>query len=489
MKSKGIAIVLGLTVGLTAGYLISTTFMMDKMMPGTTINGADFSKVPRSELNDRLSNMEKDAYALTVRDIHGNETVITGQDIDLKAEFPIEEIRVQNPLIYPYYILNPGNFFVSPTSVSYDENKLQDIINNSVLPEKGSTEKPVNAFLTAYVPGEGYTIAQEVDGDTPDADSVSKLIKDAINDRSVFIDLASEDCYYKASVRSDDSSLNREAVSLNDALSASITYDFGNQKITLNSDTYYPWLITAEDGTVTLDEDKVDEYVTRLKSATDTAYTTRSFNTVSGRTISVKGPYGYNISKKKEAEQIKKDAYEEGYNTGHQEGMQDGRRAAQQQAEAEFKQTIEKYQTAVAHSIIQIGEERDESFHRYLDELKNVAIAVAEKVIHISLETSGEIIKRMIIAEVEKMKRTEWIKIYIDKYDYEQLISVDEDVANDLARISDNVKFIVQDKEKIGYAVIETPSEMIDIGVDSQIDNIRENLNGISLTDDEEGNE
>lgn len=189
---------------------------------------------------------------------------------------------------------------------------------------------------------------------------------------------------------------------------------------------------------------------------------------------------------KAEAEQIKKDAYDEGYNTGHQEGMKDGRKAAQQQAEAEFKQTIEKYQTAVAHSIIQIGEERDESFHRYLDELKNVAIAVAEKVIHISLETSGEIIKRMIIAEVEKMKRTEWIKIYIDKFDYEQLISVDEDVANDLARISDNVKFVVQDKEKIGYAVIETPSEMIDIGVDSQIDNIRENLNGISLSDDEE---
>ena len=304
MKSKGITIVLGLTVGLTAGYLISTTFMMDKMMPGTTINGADFSKVPRSELNGRLSDMEKDAYSLTVRDIHGNETVITGQDIDLKAEFPIDEIRVQNPLIYPYYILNPGNYFVSPTSVSYDEKKLQDIIDSSVLPEKGSTEKPVNAFLTAYVPGEGYTIAQEIDGDTPDPEVVSKLIKDAITDRSVFIDLASEDCYYKASVRSDDSSLNKEAVSLNDALSASITYDFGNQKITLNADTYYPWLVTAEDGTVTLDEDQVDEYVNRLKSATDTAYTSRSFNTVSGRTISVKGPYGYNISKKKEAEQI-----------------------------------------------------------------------------------------------------------------------------------------------------------------------------------------
>ncbi|MBP3238989.1 MAG: hypothetical protein J6M92_00235 [Oribacterium sp.] len=191
-----------------------------------------------------------------------------------------------------------------------------------------------------------------------------------------------------------------------------------------------------------------------------------------------------------EAEQIKKDAYDEGYNSGHQEGMQDGHEAARQKAEAEFKETVEKYQSAVAHSIIQIGEEREESFHRYLDELKDVAIAVAEKVIHISLETSGEIIKRMIIAEVEKMKKTEWIKIYIDKYDYEQLISVDEDVAADLARISDNVKFVVQDKEKIGYTVIETPSEMIDIGVDSQIDNIRENLKGIDMNKDfEEGME
>ncbi len=191
-----------------------------------------------------------------------------------------------------------------------------------------------------------------------------------------------------------------------------------------------------------------------------------------------------------EAEQIKTEAYEEGYNSGHQEGMMDGHKAAQQQAEAEFKETIEKYQTAVAHSIIQIGEERDESFHRYLDELKEVAIAVAEKVIHISLETSGEIIKRMIIAEVEKMKKTEWIKIYIDKYDYEKLISVDEDVAADLARISDNVKFVVQDKESVGYTVIETPSEMIDIGVTSQIDTIRENLNEVDLIEDErEGNQ
>ncbi|SFG09687.1 L,D-transpeptidase family protein [Oribacterium sp. WCC10] len=307
MKSKGIAIILGVTAGLTAGYLASTAFMMNKMMPGTIINGADFSMIPREELNQRLSALEQENYSLTVRDIHGNDTVINGTDIDLSADYQTSDIRVQNPLIYPYYMLNPGTYFIAPASVSYDEDKLMDIINNTILPQAGSTVVPEDAYLTNYIPGVGYAIAEEVDGDTPDAGKVSQVIKDAISEGTHYIDLTSSDCYLKASVRRDDTSLNSEAVSLNDALSASITYDFGNQKITLNSDTYYPWLITEEDGTVTLDKKSVEEYVSRLKSSTDTAYTTRSFKTVSGRMINVKGPYGYNISKKKEAEQLEAD--------------------------------------------------------------------------------------------------------------------------------------------------------------------------------------
>jgi flagellar assembly protein FliH len=182
-----------------------------------------------------------------------------------------------------------------------------------------------------------------------------------------------------------------------------------------------------------------------------------------------------------EAEDIKRQAQEDGYNAGHQEGMQDGRKAALQQAQAEFQETLKKYQEAVAHALTEIGREREDSFHRYLDELKDVALAVAEKVIHVSLETSGEVIKRMILSEVEKMKKTEWIKIYIDKYDYEKLIAVDQDVAVELSRISDNVKFVVQDKEKMGYTVIETPNEMIDIGINTQMANIRDNLNGVQF--------
>ncbi|MEI3361583.1 MAG: hypothetical protein V8R75_02855 [Oscillospiraceae bacterium] len=48
-----------------------------------------------------------------------------------------------------------------------------------------------------------------------------------------------------------------------------------------------------------------------------------------------------------------------------------------------------------------------------IGELRELAIAVAEKVIAISLRSSSEVIGRMIQAAVDKRKRREWVRIYI----------------------------------------------------------------------------
>ena len=52
---------------------------------------------------------------------------------------------------------------------------------------------------------------------------------------------------------------------------------------------------------------------------------------------------------------------------------------------------------------------------RYMNELKDLAITVAEKVIHVSLNSSGRVIERMISDEAEKHKKTAWVKIYMNK--------------------------------------------------------------------------
>ncbi len=118
---------------------------------------------------------------------------------------------------------------------------------------------------------------------------------------------------------------------------------------------------------------------------------------------------------------------------------------------------------------------------KYLNELKDIAIAVAEKVIHVSLASSGEVIKRMITNEVEKRKKTAWMKIYIDQQDYDMLVQCDGDVATDLARISDNIRFVVVDNEKAGHTIIETPEEITDISVDTQMTNLKEKLSTVQI--------
>lgn len=187
-----------------------------------------------------------------------------------------------------------------------------------------------------------------------------------------------------------------------------------------------------------------------------------------------------------EAEQIKKDAEEKGYNDGYQQGLVDGEDAAEKKANAIYRERIDQWETAVAGAIDGIQKERKESFQRYLEELKDVVLTIAEKVIHVSLGTSGEVIKKMIVTEVEKLHKTEWIKIYIDKVDYDRLVEVDEDVARELYRVSDNIKFVVMDKEQSGYVVIETPQEMIDIGVDTQLENVKQAVKSVPLGGDSE---
>ncbi|HCO28158.1 MAG TPA: flagellar biosynthesis/type III secretory pathway protein, partial [Lachnospiraceae bacterium] len=106
---------------------------------------------------------------------------------------------------------------------------------------------------------------------------------------------------------------------------------------------------------------------------------------------------------------------------------------------------------------------------------------IAEKIIQTSLKSSGEIIKRMIVSATDKLKKTEWVKIYIDRFGYEKLLEVDSVLAAELSYLSDNIKIIVMDKEEIGSCIVEVPEEIIDLSVSTQLENIKDIINNARL--------
>ncbi|MCD8000803.1 MAG: flagellar biosynthesis/type III secretory pathway protein [Clostridiales bacterium] len=180
-----------------------------------------------------------------------------------------------------------------------------------------------------------------------------------------------------------------------------------------------------------------------------------------------------------EAEQEKSKAIEAGYQEGYEKGRQEGFEKADREQNLIRTEQKEAFRREIEEAVAAVDRAKEKSISLYMEELKDCVIAVAEKVIHISLKSSGDVIRRMLIAETEKLKKKVWVKIYMDKTDYDMMIEADGDMLGELTRLSDNIKFVVMNKENSGNCIIEMPEEIIDISVDTQMENIRELLENI----------
>lgn len=180
---------------------------------------------------------------------------------------------------------------------------------------------------------------------------------------------------------------------------------------------------------------------------------------------------------RQEAEKICAEAQKEGYDAGFEEGYQ----KAYEDHMAEMDRLKEEFQTAIRTTIEDVTKEKDKILDKYMDDLKKVALTIAEKVIQTSLKSSGEIIKRMIVTAAGKLKKTQWVKIYVSQKDAGMMIQGDVGLLNELSHISGNIKIISMDHAEDGACIIELPEEIIDVSVNTQLENIKGILNNARL--------
>ena len=180
---------------------------------------------------------------------------------------------------------------------------------------------------------------------------------------------------------------------------------------------------------------------------------------------------------KEEFERASREGHEEGFKEGYKEGHSKGESFCREA----FRERMEAVEADIRQAFRSVEIAKEKCVRTYLDELKDCAVAVAEKVVHVSLRSSGEVIKQMIVAATEKLKKTAWVKIYIDKCDYDLMMEADADILDQLSHLSDNIKFIVMDKEERGNCIIEMPEEIVDVSVNTQIENIKDILENVRV--------
>lgn len=176
---------------------------------------------------------------------------------------------------------------------------------------------------------------------------------------------------------------------------------------------------------------------------------------------------------REQAELLREEAYEQGKREGEEEGL----RQAYEEHRQILNEEIRRFQTNMADVIQSVTVEKEKILERYVDNLKEISLTVAEKIVQTSIRSSGDIVKRMILAATDKMTKKQWAKIYVTKCNTGISLSVDEEFLEALSKLSDNVKVITMDNGEEGTCIIELPDEIIDASVGTQLENIKDILN------------
>lgn len=185
------------------------------------------------------------------------------------------------------------------------------------------------------------------------------------------------------------------------------------------------------------------------------------------------------------AERVKKDAFVEagaaaseaqqtGYNEGYEKGHQEGYTQALETATKELDEKNHSLLEEISRAIAEMDRQKTDYIRMYNEEMKDLVIAIAEKVINVSLKSSGEIIRRMILNAVENGRNKQWAKIYISEYDANIMVHEDSDILDALRQVSDNIKIEVMENGEPGDLLVEYPNQVIDAGVNTQLKNIKQ---------------
>ena len=185
------------------------------------------------------------------------------------------------------------------------------------------------------------------------------------------------------------------------------------------------------------------------------------------------------------AEMLYEDARRSGWETGHAEGVSQGSAQALEENRHVCEEKMKTLSGEVARFLERANAALDRQMDENIGELRELAIAVAEKVIAISLRSSSEVIGRMIQAAVDKRKRREWVRIYIAECDAKRMARLSPALTAALASLSSQVRIMPMADDESGTCIIEMPDEIIDASAATQIHNIRSMLADIPADETE----
>lgn len=314
-KYKGLKItgIVAAMIVVTAGcaYAGMSYYYSDRFFEGTTINGIDCSGKTAYQAEQAIAE-KVEQYTISVSARNLDPQTIEGSKINYKYASDGEVLKLlktQKPYEWIMGYIEPVSY-TTATNTTFDRALLETELKNLNCAQEENQVTPENAYVTFNDSQSSFEIVPETEGSKLVLKKAYQALDEAVTENLQSVDFnAASDVYASASVKSDSPELLATRDAYNNFAKASITYTFGDQTVTLDGNTIKTWLQFDDKGKLVQDDasfqQHVNEFVAQLAAEHDTVGTSRSFNTTSGRTVSVYGSaYGWQINQSEEAAQL-----------------------------------------------------------------------------------------------------------------------------------------------------------------------------------------
>ena len=290
-------------------YIGMSVFFMSHFYFRTTLNGNSVSGYSSNKVHDSWKE-DIDNYSLKIVESDGTESELLGADIDLVLQWDdtiTNMISKQNGFEWPIKLFKPDNL-TSEAIVTFDEDKLDTVIDGFSFMDESKQKMPVDATVSEYDEDNGFTLVESVPGTAINKPILKKAVEAALYGLTDTYQIAEGNGYLTPEVTNDNEKLLSAIETMNKYTDSVIEYEIGSEEETLDASTFADWISINDKLKIEIDEEKVAEFIDEMEAKYNTFGKTKSLATSYGTTINVGNcHYGWQIDPELEAEAIVND--------------------------------------------------------------------------------------------------------------------------------------------------------------------------------------
>lgn len=293
-NSKTPLIVCGVIAGI---YLVGAITFSQVYMPGTKINGQDVSLKSPSAVAQEYE-AASSSYALKVAGDNIDLT-IPASDVNLQYNYASTLSSVDQggaPFAWPVKVFTGNNLSVN-FAPTYDQDKLQSLVQAAVDKANQGATQPTNATIAYNSSSKAYEVTPDQYGTAVDGQKTLDNVKAALDSSLTSLNLG-EESLVAPTVLASDPKLASAADSANKMLNASQSLMVnGTESTKVAADQINTWVFLSDDLTPMVSLDAVKQWVNDTYAPTvNTVGGTRTYTTPYGKQVTVTGgTYGFNV--------------------------------------------------------------------------------------------------------------------------------------------------------------------------------------------------